>query len=93
MILQTVFYLKKSPFILGKNASEIYCQCFCQLMLIFAASKQLAKTADIAAVVILPGNSGILHVIGALMLLFRAGMEHIIMDIQHSFIHTVILSI
>lgn len=53
-----------TPFILGKNASEIYCQCFCQLMLIFAASKQLAQTADRAAVVILPGSSGILHVIG-----------------------------
>lgn len=49
-------------------------------MLIFAASKQLAKTADAAAVVILPGNPGILHVLGALMLLLRAGMEHIIMD-------------
>lgn len=80
MILQTGFYLKKSPFILGKNASEIYCRCLCRLVLIFAASKQLAKTADVAAAVTLPGNSGILHVIGALMLLFRAGVEHIMVD-------------
>ena len=93
MILQAVFYLKKLPFILGKNASEIYCQCFCQLMLIFEASKQLAKTADVAAVVILPGNPGILHVLPALMLLLRAGMEHIIMGTQHSCIHTSMLSI
>ena len=44
-------------------------------MLIFEASKQLAKTADVAAVVILPGNPGILHVLPALMLLLRAGTE------------------